>query len=722
MNEALQTLEVKVENNGTTPQGKIFAREWNVLVEAVKALDLKEFDEAKLLQFLRDNDFITSEDIPDVDFSNVVTLSGQQTIPGAKDFVGGIKVNGMPITYNAELGVWEFLGDLFVTGNFAWGSSIDGFKPSTVMDAVRVDDSTIIKKKDSNGDWYLYAPGGGSGGSGGGLTLGDVVSYLSDNDYTTKTDVNSLIASSLAGYATEQWVANKGYLTSSALNGLASQSWVGDNYLSKSGGTIEGDSGALDIKRNSSSSSFIKYSNTNGVLGYLGFLGTNTPYFWDNSLTPVGLIHERNVKDFVQEYALPITGGVIEAEAGNYTPLTIKNQSMTETWIQFHDSVGVSFIGSSQGVPCVYLGSGGNNAILHSGNIGSYNAGSADVLKKSFANEDINYGKSDGLKLIYCHSNPGNFASAWQSGISVITDYTGWQLTSYGGDVENPYFRSLQDNGVWKPWRQLAFLDSDVLSPLSGLLTVNGNAAIGGILTMSDNTNPAICFGSYWYLQRINNTIALGLGYTNSLKVYDVGDVEVAGNIEGGIFGLRNSSPDNPLLRLTVGNQNYYVQATSDGIYLGPTSTLSLKVDANGNTTINGNLLVYGYVSWFSHSQRSLKNIISEQGLSLAQLERIKPIKFYWKDGRDMALHVGGVADVFAEVLPEVVARNIQDILCLNYVDAAFYVGASLIAPVLDHERRITKGEAEQEALKKENAKLKRELEEVKSKLNHLAA
>ena len=100
MNEALQTLEVKVENNGTTPQGKIFAREWNVLVEAVKALDLKEFDEAKLLQFLRDNYFITSEDIPDVDFSNVVTLSGQQTISGPKDFVGCIKVNGMPIIYN----------------------------------------------------------------------------------------------------------------------------------------------------------------------------------------------------------------------------------------------------------------------------------------------------------------------------------------------------------------------------------------------------------------------------------------------------------------------------------------------------------------------------------------------------------------------------------------------------------------------------------------------
>ena len=854
MNEALQTLEVKVENNGTTPQGKIFAREWNVLVEAVKALDLKEFDEAKLLQFLRDNYFITSEDIPDVDFSNVVTLSGQQTISGPKDFVGGIKVNGMPIIYNTELGVWEFTGDLFVTGNFAWGSSIDGFKPSTVMDAVRVDGSTIIKKKDSNGDWYLYAPGGGSGGSGGGLTLGDVASYLSDNDYTTKADVNSLIASSLVEYAT--------------------QSWVGDNYLSKSGGTITGASGALTIARSDADQIGILFTGASGNLGFIGFSGSNTPAYIGHDGNAYPILHSDNYAN----YALPIKGGTITIDdiagfsiyrnnggysavhfyntqdgnkidvgylgaasdgrpvyinagggvmdlihSGNYSDYALPitggtvngNLSLSSTnaarSIRFDTSVGSSWLFVNSGEWYVTnIGWGAEYKLIHSGNIGQYayirnygsipngedlanlqagsywvyedlgaasavklsysslvvlgnsyyspqmnishnaqqayirgvyntssgnsvsdwhelaftdsNVASADVLKKSFANENINYGAGDGLKLIYCHSNPGNFASDWQSGISVLTDYTGWQLTCYGGDVENPYFRSLQDNGVWKPWRQLAFLDSDVLSPSSGLLTINGNAAISGILTMSDNTNPAICFGSYWYLQRINNTIALGLGYTNSLKVYDVGDVEVVGNIEGGIFGLRNSNPDNPLLRLTVGNQNYYVQATSDGIYLGPTSTLSLKVDANGNTTINGNLLVYGNVSWFSHSQRSLKNIISEQGLSLAQLERIRPIKFYWKDGRDMALHVGGVADVFAEVLPEVVTRNLQDILCLNYVDAAFYVGASLIAPVLDHERRITKGEAEQEALKKENAKLKRELEEVKSKLNHLAA
>lgn len=205
MNKTLQTLEIKVENNGATPQGKIFAREWNVLVEAVKALDLKEFDEAKLLQFLRDNDFITSEDIPDVDFSNVVTLSGQQTISGAKDFVGGLSVNGMPIVYDPVKKAWEFKGDFVVTGAITMFGSLSGFQPSTVTEAVEVDGETIVKTKNSQGQWQLTAIGGGSG-SGGGISAAEVNILISNalEPYALSTSIptdNKQLFNG-AGYAT----------------------------------------------------------------------------------------------------------------------------------------------------------------------------------------------------------------------------------------------------------------------------------------------------------------------------------------------------------------------------------------------------------------------------------------------------------------------------------------------------------------------------------------
>ena len=46
-------------------------------------------------------------------------------------------------------------------------------------------------------------------------------------DYALKTEVPSL-----DGYATQEWVESKGYLTSTGMSGLATQSWVSSNFLS----------------------------------------------------------------------------------------------------------------------------------------------------------------------------------------------------------------------------------------------------------------------------------------------------------------------------------------------------------------------------------------------------------------------------------------------------------------------------------------------------------
>ncbi|MBR5812378.1 MAG: hypothetical protein IKY80_05190, partial [Alistipes sp.] len=70
-----------------------------------------------------------------------------------------IKIGNGYLRYNNELGVWEMVGDLLVTGNVAWFASIKGFKPSTIMDAVQVDGETIVK----NELGQLKVIGGGSG-------------------------------------------------------------------------------------------------------------------------------------------------------------------------------------------------------------------------------------------------------------------------------------------------------------------------------------------------------------------------------------------------------------------------------------------------------------------------------------------------------------------------------------------------------------------------------
>lgn len=87
-----------------------------------------------------------------------VTLSGSQTVSGEKNFTGGLKVNGSPIVYDASKKYWKLEGDLLVTGGVTMYGNDSSFTPSTIMDAIAVDGTTISKE-----GGVLKVIGGGSG-------------------------------------------------------------------------------------------------------------------------------------------------------------------------------------------------------------------------------------------------------------------------------------------------------------------------------------------------------------------------------------------------------------------------------------------------------------------------------------------------------------------------------------------------------------------------------
>lgn len=70
------------------------------------------------------------------------------------------------------------------------------------------------------------------------VTQGDITSAinaLNISQYVTQTTLNSQLAASLNGYATQSFVQSLGYLTAAALNGYATQAWVGQQgYLTAS--------------------------------------------------------------------------------------------------------------------------------------------------------------------------------------------------------------------------------------------------------------------------------------------------------------------------------------------------------------------------------------------------------------------------------------------------------------------------------------------------------
>ena len=196
----------------------------------------------------------------------------------------------------------------------------------------------------------------------------------------------------------------------------------------------------------------------------------------------------------------------------------------------------------------------------------------------------------------------------------------------------------------------------------------------------------------------------LGIGTTSPEYKLDVtgtthitGAVTLGSTLTGNYWYLNNSST-NPYLRLTRSSVNWYVQLVAGGLALGQGSANSCTIDASGNFLSVGGITQY--------SQRSLKNIVDERGLSLEELSVIKPTRYTWKDKRDESIHIGGIADDVMKVLPEVVIKTNDNILTMDYGNAGFAIAASLIKPVVDHEERIRRLERENRELKEQVKRL----------------
>lgn len=186
MNENLQKLEVKIENQGSTPQGKVSAAEWNILVAAVKVLDAVGIDTETLAKYLKQYQYITTPELEELlggntgNLDGVVDLKSAQVIEGLKDFANGLKLGGMLIRYDAETNTVFLPANVASEGGFSSFAKKEGFKPPTIMDAILVDGDTIIKE---NGVLVAVGRTGEGGSSGDGdITDEDVVFCVLDED------------------------------------------------------------------------------------------------------------------------------------------------------------------------------------------------------------------------------------------------------------------------------------------------------------------------------------------------------------------------------------------------------------------------------------------------------------------------------------------------------------------------------------------------------------
>ena len=165
--------------------------------------------------------------------SNFVTIGTKQEITGEKDFVGGFKVNGGLVEYNATLKTWVFNGDLLVTGGMAAFSNISGFKPSAITDAVLIDDRTIKR----NADGLLYAVDQGAGG----INEDQLANYLTTNGYLT--GITGKMVTDALGYTplSTTGTAASAYLLKAIIgSSLVANTWNSSDGLSVSGWNTDG--------------------------------------------------------------------------------------------------------------------------------------------------------------------------------------------------------------------------------------------------------------------------------------------------------------------------------------------------------------------------------------------------------------------------------------------------------------------------------------------------
>lgn len=387
------------------------------------------------------------------DLAKYIPIAGATEITGEKNFVGGLKVNGSPIYYDTEKKYWKLEGDLLITGGVTMFGNEGTYTPSTIMDAILYDDSTL--GINTNGELYV------KGGTGGGTVSGDylpltggqlsgtlVVGREDSGSYTeirherdwTRTFVTSLLGTSIFA---NNYNGVSTYLNINSDLGLFYSSSK-DNHTAKypllhsnnyasyalplSGGTINSGTKAPSVvfKSTHSSETTIQFSRSDTIKAGVGYNDLYGAFLWNatNSntlhLTDDGTIKLNRTHtiwhsgNFTPSNYLPLSGGTLTAPTSSNSPLILDSLSDNNVLSIRVKGTSVADIGYITSVKSLYLYNhkanrglaindngnlyyiDGNNFqlanIWHSGNDGSGSGLDADLLDGYDSSNIMKYG------------------------------------------------------------------------------------------------------------------------------------------------------------------------------------------------------------------------------------------------------------------------------------------------------------------------------------------
>lgn len=662
---------------------------------------------------------------------NFVGLAGDQIVRGIKDFADGIKLFGRDIfRYDAETDTWELNGNLVVTGGAAFFTKLEGFEKLTITQAINCDERTI--HINDAGQLEVI------GGTGGGLDEDQLAEYLAENGYATQTWVTNQKYFTQANFTTanikstlgiSDWAlaATKPSYTFSEIESRPTtiagyritdaytKTEVQENFLA-----IDGIAARAKILAGSlSAASYMLFSGNE--LNHCNNGATNN--FWFGYRQPSGSARTTNKWLFSSSAETKLPDGDIQAgrlRLGSTDPnipsprytLDVKGDASIE---------GTFYL---NGAPMTYNSS--KNAWQIDGNL-IVTGGLAVYTKLSgFTDLDVMGGVvTDGTTIHINSAGQLEVIGGTSSGGSV--SITGAASTIVSSNLTAS--RALISNSSGKvavsavTSTELGYLDgvtSAIQTQLNNkqatlvsgtnIKTINGASILGsGDLAISGGSSSGITIDDVEeYLsdnEYITRESTFGSGTTGVyINTYDFATGFT-------INRNRSGNYDSAIAFATYGTNTALLVVKWDKTfqfapYISGSATNRFQIDSSGNVTASGTVT--------ENSDRKLKNVEYEgDGLELEVLKKVKVAKWHWKDNkRDKRLHIGGIADNLAEVMPEVVFESEDDdgtkTSSIAYGKAGFSIAASLIAPVASHEDKIKELERNIEKMQKELDKLRK--------------
>ena len=519
------------------------------------------------------------------------------------------------------------------------------------------------------------------------VTAAELASALSLSSYVKPTIVDALADGVLIVYDSGGWITQSG---STYLSSYATQSWVQQQgYITSSGScNYAATAGSATQLSSYAIENFMVFSNENS--DYLNASFTNLDFsakahqkhieFWDSGGRPdtgwynftIGSLECINTLSVAEAANLCTTSGSVGIGTtspsykldvnGTINGTTIyQNGNAVRTSGDTYISSGTIYIGSNSITP---LSSSVLSGYLPLNGGGTLTATGSDI-KMLFTNEGMSWKVS---------------GTTYGSILFSMTAQTGPQINLSSAKVGGYDVRTTNDCYISGNTIYVGSNSLTVSSGGSGTVTsvATGTGLTGGTITTSGTISISSTYRTY---------------ISNGNTAYGWGNHADAGYLQSA-------------------SAMYFF---SSGNYLSARfATQSFAVDAASNFIE----FWQGGAGFFNFHVGSVTQVSDIRNKDVTQYGAEPPIEsiahapsiiFTWKEGFsvDKRPHVGSIAQYWQTILPEAVTKDSQGYLSMQYDVIALLSAISVAKRVTEHERRI-------ETLERENALLRLELNQIK--------